>query len=360
MKKRFLYVLIFALSLSFLSGCSQNPYKRYEASFFDTFDTLTQVIVYAESEEEFEKSMEQIHGRFLELHKLFDKYKNYEGINNIKTINDKAGIEPVEVEREIIDLILFSKEWYYKAGKETNIAMGPLVNIWSSYSDRAEESPEDPAIPSRQELEKAAEHTDIEKIIVDEENSTVFLQDAKMVIDVGAVAKGYAVELVAGEIEEAGIESALISAGGNIRAVGKPLEVGKERWGIGIQNPDTDLIEGGNVLETLFIKDYSVVSSGDYQRYFEVDGERYHHIIDPNTLMPGDHYRAITIVTGDSGLADFLSTSAFLLPFDKSKKLIESLEDTEALWVMNDGKIETTAGMEEMMLSKGASGGKSK
>lgn len=360
MKKRFLYVLIFALSISFLSGCSQNPYKRYEQSFFDTFDTLTQIIIYAESEEEFEKNMEQIHSRFLELHKLFDKYKNYEGINNIKTINDKAGIEPVEVEKEIIDLILFSKEWYYKSGEETNIAMGPLVNIWSSYSDRAEENPEDAAIPSRKELEKAAKYTDIEKIIVDEKKSTVFLEDANMVIDLGAVAKGYAVELVAEEIEKAGMESVLISAGGNIRAIGKPLEDGKEKWGIGIQNPDTDLIDGGNVLETIFINDYSVVSSGDYQRYFMVDGKRYHHIIDPNTFMPGDYYRAITIVTPDSGIADFLSTSAFLLPFDKSKKLIESLEDTEALWVMNDGKIEATDGMEKMMLSKGASGGKSK
>ena len=352
MKRSFLYLLIFALSLSFLSGCSQNPYKRYEASFFDTFDTVTQVIVYAESEEEFERDMEKIHKRFLELHKLFDKYKGYEGINNIKTINDKAGLEAVEVEREIIDLIIFSKEWYYRAGKETNIAMGPLINVWSKYSDKAEEDPEKATLPSMEELEKASKYTDIEKIIVDEEKGTVFLEDPNMILDLGAVAKGYAVELVAGEIEEAGIESALISAGGNIRAIGKPLEDRKEKWGIGIQNPDTELIDRGNVLETLFIKDYSVVSSGDYQRYFEVDGKRYHHIIDPNTLMPGDYYRAITIVTPDSGLADFLSTSAFLLPFDKSKELIESLEDTEALWVMNDGSIESTEGMEKMMLSE--------
>ncbi|OLS03031.1 FAD:protein FMN transferase [Tissierella creatinophila] len=360
MKKGLLYFLILILSLSFLTGCTKDKYKKYEDSFFDTFDTVTQIIGYAKSEDEFEVYMDKIHSRFLVLHKLFDKYKTYEGINNIKTINDNAGIKPVKVEKEIIDLIIFSKEWYYKVGKETNIAMGPVINIWSKYRDKAIENPKNAKIPPMEELKEASKHTDIEKVIVDKEKGTVFLEDANMSLDVGAVAKGYAVELVAREIEKEGLGSVLISGGGNIKAIGKPMEKTKEKWGIGIQNPDKDLIDTGSILETLFVKDYSVVSSGDYQRYFIVDGEVYHHIIDPDTLMPGDYYRAITIVTPDSGVADFLSTSAFLLPLEESKKLIESIDDTEAFWVMNDGKIETTKGMEKIMLSKGATGGKGK
>ena len=360
MKKGFLYVVTLILSISILSGCSDNSYKKYDASFFDTFDTLTKVVGYAESQEEFDGYMETIHDRFLELHKLYDKYQTYEGINNIKTINDNAGIKPVEVEQEIIDLILFSKEWYYRAGKETNIAMGPVISIWSEYRDEAEGDPAKAKLPPMEALEEAVKYTDIEKVIIDEEKNTVFLEDPKMRLDVGAVAKGYAVELVAREIEEQGFKSALISGGGNIRAIGKPLDNTRGKWGIGIQNPDKSLIDTGNILETVFINDLSVVSSGDYQRYFVVDGKIYHHIIDPNTLMPGDYYRAITIVTPDSGLADFLSTSAFLLPFKESKELIESLEETEAMWVMKDGTIETTKGMESLMLSKGATGGKEK
>lgn len=360
MKKGLLYLLILTLSLSFLSGCEKNKYKKYEYSFFDTFDTVTQIIGYTESEEEFEGYTDKIQSRFLELHKLFDKYKTYEGINNIRTINDNAGIKPVKVEKEIIDLIVFSKEWYYKAGKETNIAMGPIVNIWSKYRDEGLEDKENAKIPPIGELKEASKYTDIEKIIVDEEKGTVFLEDPNMSLDVGSIAKGYAVELVAREIEKEGFQSALISGGGNIRAIGKPMEKTKEKWGIGIQNPDKDLIDTGNILETLFVKDYSVVSSGDYQRYFKVGGKVYHHIIDPDTLMPGDHFRAITIVAPNSGVADFLSTSIFLLPLEEGKKLIESLDDTEAFWVMNDGKIETTEGMEKIMLSKGATGGKIK
>lgn len=360
MKKSLLYFLILTISLTILSGCSGTKYQKYDASFFDTFDTLTKVVGYAESEEEFDEYIEIIHNRFLELHKLFDKYKTYEGINNIKTINDNAGIKPVKVEKEIIDLINFSKEWYYKAGKVTNVAMGPVINIWSEYRDEANADPSKAELPPMEDLEEASKYTDIEKIIVDEENSTVFLEDKMMIIDVGSVAKGYAVEMLAKEIEAIGFKSVLISGGGNIRSIGKPLDGVRERWGIGIQNPDSSLFDTDNSLETLFISDASVVSSGDYQRYFIVDDKVYHHIINPNTLMPGDYYRALTIVTPDSGVADFLSTSAFLLPFDKSKELIESLDNTEAMWVMKDGTIKTTEKMKDIMLSNGATGSKTK
>nr|WP_300003621.1 FAD:protein FMN transferase [Tissierella sp.] len=358
MKKNLLKILLAIFAVSLLSGCSGNKYKKYEYTFFDTFDTVTQIIGYTESQEEFDSYMTQIHERSKDLHKLFDKYQNYEGLNNIKTINDNAGIKPVKVDRQIIDLLLFSNEWYYKAGQVTNIAMGPVIKVWSDYRDKAIEDPEKASLPAREELEEAAKYTDIEKVIIDEKASTVFLQEKNMMLDLGSVAKGYSVELIAQEIEEAGLKSALISGGGNIRSIGKPVEGNKERWGIGIQNPDPELIDKGNVLETLFVNESSVVSSGDYQRYFMVDEKVYHHIIDPNTLMPGDYYRAITIVTPDSGVADFLSTSAFLLPFEESLALIESIDDTEAFWVMNDGSIRTSEGMNALMLSEGASGGK--
>lgn len=360
MKRSLLCFLALTIALTVLSGCSKNKYEKYDASFFDTFDTITKVVGYVENEEEFDEYMEIIHDRFLELHKLFDKYKAYEGVNNIKTINDNAGIKPVKVEKEIIDLIIFSKDWYYKGGKATNIAMGPVINIWSQYRDQADGDPSKAELPPMEDLKEASKYTDIEKVIVDKQNSTVFLEDERMIIDVGSVAKGYAVEIIAQEIEAIGFKSGLISSGGNIRAIGKPLDGVRERWGIGIQNPDSSLFDTGNSLETLFISDDSVVSSGDYQRYFVVDDKIYHHIIDPKTLMPGDYYRALTIVTPDSGVADFLSTSAFLLPFDKSKELIESLDNTEAMWVMKDGTIRTTKKMKEIMLSNGATGAKPK
>ncbi len=353
MKKLLIYVLITTLALTFLNGCTNNSYKKYEDSFFDTFDTVITVIGYAQSKEEFESYMGKIHNRFLEFHKLFDKYESYEGINNIKTINDNAGIKAVEVEKEIIDLILFSKKWYYKTGQKTNIAMGPVINIWSEYREKAVDNPDKAKLPSIEELKEASKYTDIEKVIVDEEKSSIFLEDSNMSLDVGAVAKGYALELIAMEMETEGFKSALISAGGDIRSIGKPMERKKEKWIIGIQNPDSSLIDRGNILETISMNEASVVSSGDNQRYFIVDEKIYHHIIDPDSLMPGDYYRAVTVVTPDSGIADFLSTSIFLLPFDEGKTIIESIDETDALWVMKDGKIKMTEGMKELISGKG-------
>lgn len=361
MKKRILLILIFLVSLSILIGCEKKSiYEKHTDSFFDTFDTITQIVAYTESKEEFDTYIDIMHNRFLELHQLFDKYNNYEGVNNIKTINDNAGIAPVKVDKEIIDMLLFSKEWYEKAGEETNIAFGPVIKIWSQYRDIAEANPADAQLPPMEDLKNANRFTDMDKVIIDEKNSTVYLEELHMSLDVGAVAKGYATEIVAREIQSHGLTSGIISAGGNIRTIGKPLDALRERWGVGIQNPDLSVSANSNILDTVFINDASVVSSGDYQRFYMVGDKVIHHIIDPKTLMPADYFHAVTIITPDAGLADFLSTAVFLLPYEEGRKLVESLDDVEAIWVVKDGTIEATEGMKKMMKSQGATGAKAK
>lgn len=355
-------MIILILMLSF-TGCKdteKNEYTKYSGNFLEAFDTVTKVLAYTKSEEEFNRYFNMIETRFKELHKLYDIYNDYEGINNIKTINDNAGIKPVKVDKEIIDLIFFAKDWYHKTDGRTNIAMGSVLRIWHDYREEGRSDPEKAKLPPMESLKNAAEHTDINKVIVDTENSTVYLEDKDMSLDVGAVAKGYATELVAKEIMAQGLNSGIISAGGNIRVLGKPLDNVRERWGIGIQDPDKAIIpdEDSN-LDIIFINDQSVVSSGDYERYYVVGDKILHHLIDPETLMPGDYYRAITIVTEDSGIADALSTAAFLINYEQSRALIEGLDGVEALWVMKDGKIEATDGMKKIMKSNGATGAKS-
>lgn len=353
-------VLLFAVQLF---GCSASKetdyseYRKYSDTFFDSFDTVTQVMAYTKSEDEFKRYFNHIHDRFLELHRLYDIFNSYEGLNNLKTINDQAGMQPVKVEQEIIDLIQFSKKWYKEAGPETNIAMGSVLDIWQEYRDEASANPALAKLPPMAELQAAAKHMDMDKVVVDEEKGTVFLTDPDMSLNVGAVAKGYATELVAQEVKALGLESAIISAGGNVRAIGHPYDGVRHRWGVGIQNPDRIVVtEQDNLLDTAFIHEASVVSSGDYQRYYEVNGKRIHHLIDPKTLMPGDYYRAATVVTEDSGLADFLSTIVFLTPYEQSRAFVDKLEGVEALWVLKDGTIKATAGMEKMLKSHGASG----
>jgi len=205
-------------------------------------------------------------------------------------------------------------------------------------------------------LQAALEFSDIDDVVIDEEQGTIFLPHRRMSLDVGAFAKGYATELVATELEAAGLKSGAISSGGNIRTIGKPLDGKRERWGVGIFDPDSTLFSEDRDLDMVYVNDASVVSSGDYQRYYYVGGERYHHLIDPTTLMPAAHYRAVTVVTPDSGLADLVSTELFLLPYNESRQLADSMPEIEALWVMPDGEVRITDGMKKILQSYGASG----
>lgn len=349
-------LLIIGITTSLIACSSQVNYNKYSNSFFDSFDTITQVIGYTQSQEEFDKYASQIHDRFLELHKLYDKYNNYEGINNIKTINDMAGKEPVVVEKDLMDLIIFSKKMYEDTRQKTNIAFGSVLNIWSDYRDMAESDPENASLPPMEDLIEASKHTDINKVIINEEESTIYLEDPLMSLDVGAVAKGFATEIVVKEMIEKGFDSWIISAGGNIRTINKPMDPSKDRWAVGIQNPDKEIFgDGGNILDTVFLNNATVVSSGDYQRYYYVGDKRIHHIISPGTLMPAENYRAVNIITNDSGLGDYYSTEIFLLPFEESKALAESIEDLDVIWIFADGTIEMTDGYKKVSKSQGAS-----
>jgi thiamine biosynthesis lipoprotein len=195
---------------------------------------------------------------------------------------------------------------------------------------------ENAKLPPMDKLKAASQHTDINKVIIDEKNSTVYLEDPKMSLDVGAVGKGYATEQVSKVAINSGIKSGLISVGGNVRAIGSK-GINNQLWNLGIQNPDLESKE--TTLKIVFVNDKSVVSSGDYERYYTVNGKRYHHIIDPDTLFPAQYFSQVTIITKDSGMGDALSTAVYNMPFDQGVKFINELPDTEAMWVMKNGEI---------------------
>ncbi len=355
-------ILAVVLSVSLLNGCSMpvgndSGYNKYSDSFFESFDTVITIVAYTKSEDEFKLYFDKIRTRFRELHKLFDIYNNYEGVNNIKTVNDNAGIAPVVVSDEVTGLLEFAMECESLTGGTMNVAMGAVLKVWHDYRERGTDDPEEAELPPIEVLEAAAMHVNTKDVVINKGNSTVYLTDPNMSIDLGAVAKGYATELVAAEMANEGMISGIISAGGNIRTIGKPLDGIRERWGVGIQDPDEPVFsDDGNLLDVVYINDGSVVSSGDYERYYTVAGKRYHHIIDPVTLMPGSYYRGVTIVTGDSALADALSTAVFLMPFDTGRKFVEALDGVEAMWVMPDGRTYATSGLEKILRSHGASG----
>lgn len=307
-----------------LSGCGTGL-QRYEATYWDVFDTVTTVTGYAAGQAEFDAAAREIHDALLEYHRLYNIYESYDGLRNLKTVNDQAGIGPVPVDTRILSLLQFAQTAWTETGSRVNAAMGSVLAHWHDAREQALEDPDRAALPDRSALEEAALHTDLSALELDLEAGTAFLTDPDTALDVGALAKGYAVEQVAA----AAPDHFLISVGGNVCATG-PKPDGTP-WTVAVENPD-----GGDFLKLLYAEDRSVVTSGDYQRYFELDGVRYHHIIDPDTLEPAAYWRSVTVVAESSAAADCLSTALFTLPQAEGQQLLDQW-GAEALWIGRDG-----------------------
>ena len=334
-------ICIAAAVLLLLSGCTvpQNTPKKYTATFLTLFDTVTTIVGFANSEEEFSQTAQAIHDELLVYHQLFDIYETYDGINNLKTINDKAGLEAVQVDETIIRLLRECKQYYELTGGKVNAAMGSVLKLWHDARSDGLDDPVHAVLPDADALSEASLHTAFSNVIIDEEKSTVYLSDPQLRLDVGAIAKGWAVQQVA----QTAPEGLLISVGGNVCATGPKDDTGTP-WVVGIQDPQG----GEDYLHTIYVTSGSVVTSGDYQRAYMVDGQVYHHIIDPDTLYPSKYWSSVTIVCDDSGLADALSTALFLLPQAEGQKLLEHW-DAEAMWVDPAGKIFYSPGFEKLI-----------
>lgn len=333
--KRFAALL---LAVLLLGGCTpkEPQQSRYQATFLELFDTVTTIVGYAPSEEAFRETSEAIRHALASYHQLFDIYNTYPGVVNLKTLNQSAGIAPVEVDGKIMELLKFCREVYDATSGKVNIAMGSVLQLWHEAREDGIADPANAKLPEEAALEEAARHTDLSQLILDDEAGTVFYADPEMRLDVGAIAKGYALEQVC----KTAPEGLLISVGGNVRATGAKPDGGS--WVVGIQNPTGE--EG--YLHTVEVEDISVVTSGDYQRYYTVDGVSYHHIIDPETLYPGRLWRAVTVLCPDSGLADGLSTALFLLPQAEGQALLDKF-GCEALWVDSDNHLHYSPGFRD-------------
>ncbi len=351
------------LSLFLLVGCSskgeQNEYELFSKNIFGPFDTITTYMTYAKSEDDFNKQYEYIYKQLEYYDQLFDKYTAYDDFNNVNTINKMAGIEPVVVESELIDVIQFSIENYKTISSKVNIAFGSVIKIWHDYREEAESNDGVGEVPTMDALEKAALHTSIESIIIDEDAKTVYINDAGVSLDLGATAKGYAIELIKQGLIDMGVDNFLLSGGGNVASHGERkfvkegnfvLDECKDKFCVGIESPKDGnyASTNGNNEAILVVSGESIVTSGDYQRFYEdLQGVKYHHLIDPDSLFPAVYFRSVSIITPDSGMADFLSSAVFLMPYEDGLELIESLDDVEAIWLLEDGKVKHSSGLKD-------------
>ncbi|MCI8666478.1 MAG: FAD:protein FMN transferase [Dorea sp.] len=316
--KRLVPLLISAALL--LSGCSELT-KTQSQVYTDTlFDTVVRVEILDGVDDDVLKGCENICKKY---HAMFSNKLEDSEISQI----NNAGGNPVEVSDETITLL--KKAIYYGdlSNGAFDVTIAPVSNLWDFHA-------ETPAPPSPEAINEAVSHVDYKNIFID--GNTVRLLDPYAAIDVGGIAKGYIADILKNYLNEHGVKHAIINLGGNVLAMGSRLD-GSD-YNIGIQKP-FDMT--GEAVTSVRISNKSVVTSGTYQRYFEADGKLYHHILDPHTGSPCENsLNSVTIITNSSLTADALSTTCFLLGYDKSMRLIEQLDNVDAVFITKDNKIQ--------------------
>lgn len=322
-----------------IKGADGQKYLKQSATFYNSFDTIIDVTYFTQDEKEFDRYLDFTYKEYQRLHRLFDTFHNYEGLVNAKTVNDKAGGDPVKVPDELFDLVSFSLDHRQDVLGKVNIGIGRAVSLWN-------QAREEKKLPDPEKLKGISAHVDPSNILLDPEKKTIQITDPEMAMDLGAVAKGYATEKIAQELETMGLKHGLISAGGNVRTIGGPID-GREEWSVGIADPRADE-ESALACVVKVGADMSVVTSGDYQRYFIVDGVRYHHILDPKSLSPLTLYPSVTVISPDSGLADLLSTAFFLSNKEEAEEIRKNFpgQKIDLIWVDKDEKISCTPDIE--------------
>lgn len=304
--------LIFVL---ILTGCAASSPEAANKTVF-AMDTVMELTVYGDGRNE---ALEAAEAEIFRLDALLDRGDEDSDVSRLNN-----GL-PVSAETE--ELVMRALDIGASTGWAFDVSVAPLIDAWGFYDGKYR-------VPTEDELSKAMERVGGEKIGPDLE-----LNGAE--IDLGGIAKGYASERAAEILKNRGITSALLSLGGNVRAVGSRPD--GSPWRVAVQNPD-----GGDYIGVLTLADSAAVTSGDYQRYFESGGKRYHHIIDPKTGRPAESgLRSVTVVCGDAALADGLSTALFVMGLEGAGDCWRGgTYDFEAVFVTDDGGVFITSGLE--------------
>lgn len=251
--------------------------------------------------------------------------------SELSQVNAAAGRQPVLVSHETIELVVRSLEMARLTDGGFNIAVGPAVEAWSVT--------ERPSIPSDAELEQLRPLVDWTSIQINETARTIFLPLRGMRIDVGGIGKGYAADRAVEEMKKAGAHGGVVALSGDIKTFGSlPDAVG---FPVGIKHPRQE----GAMLAIIDLKDEAISTAGDYERFFEQNGVRYHHILDPQTLQPARACQSVTVIAKEGTVADGLDTGIFVLGPERGMALVERLPDVEAVIVDHEGRMTVSSGL---------------
>ncbi|HSH34663.1 FAD:protein FMN transferase [Schnuerera sp.] len=324
--KRAIIFIIIATILSFIIiGCKGVDTKGPLTKTEFLMDTVITLKIYNHNDK---KALNKAIDRLKEIE---EKMSATIDTSDVSLINKNSGIKPVKVHDDVFEVIQQAKYFATITDGAYEPTIGPLVDLWDITGTEKDERDN---IPAEEEIKNAMELVDYNDLELMDDNQ-VFLKKKGMKLDLGGIVKGYAADEVKGILIEEGVESAIIDLGGNVYALGS--KENGEAWKIGIQDP---FEVTGSFLGILSVKDKSIVTSGDYERYFMYEGEKYHHIINSNTGYPSENeVSGISIISEKSIDGDALSTALFILGVDEGVKLINKLDDVEAIFITKQEEV---------------------
>ena len=328
-------VVVLLITTSFVGGCWHVPamstpvvIKRAQMHM----GTLVTITAVAQAED---VAQAAITAGFQEIHRLEELLSTWIPSSELSRVNAAAGREPVKVSPETLTILRRSIEIAILTDGGFNIAIGPAVNAWSVT--------EGSRIPGAEELSQLRSLVDLSLLRLDEQAGTAYLAKPGMKIDVGGIGKGFAADRAVVVMQSAGATAGVVALSGDIKTFGR-LPDGS-RFPFGIKHPRKE----GVLLARIDLQDEAISTAGDYERYFERAGIRYHHILDPRTLEPARGCQSVTVIAREGALADGLDTGIFVLGPDRGMDLVERLPDVEAVIVDSEGRILVSSGLKDRL-----------
>jgi len=330
--KKFKGITICVLVVIMLTACAKKVVEPVEPISKTDFlmGTVCTIKIYDKSST---KVLDKAFKRISEIEDTMSLNKDNSEVINI---NNAAGEKPIKISDGTMKVLKEGLKFAGLTVGKMDITIGPLVKLWGIGTDAAK-------VPSKEEIQAKKALINYKDLILDEKNKTAFLKNKGMIIDLGAIAKGYTADEVAEVLKDNGVEHAIINLGGNVFALGKNITGAP--WKIGIQDPFT---QRGEIIGMIEVDNKSIVTSGIYERYFEKDGKSYHHILSTSTGYPCDNSIAgVSIVSEKSIDGDALSTSVFSLGLEDGMKFVTNMEGVEGIFITKDKQVYITPGLKD-------------
>ncbi len=315
----------FILILHPSSSQSSNLFKHHQVAM----GTMIEIILMGDDEEPANKAALQA---FQEMKRIETLMSPWIDSSDVTRINRSAGKEWVKVSPETMEVIKKAKEISELSEGGFDITVAPLVDLWRKA--REKKTP-----PSMEDVKGKSDLVNFKNIGIDPEGK-VFLKKKDMAIDLGGIAKGYAVDRAFKLLKSLGYKNLIVNAGGDLRVGGTK---NKQPWSIGIQNPR----ESQEILARISVSDTAIATSGDYEKYFIFQGKRYHHIFNPKDGFPTEDSQSVTIIAKDCITADGLATAVFVLGAEKGYSLCRKLEGVDCIIVDKEGKTIFSPGLKD-------------